>query len=677
MKKIKTSPYYEVYNFNTDISESDDRYGKDGDFGKDRDDYLKEKLEAWIDSFKPHIVGDPDGYHSIQHAIIAASENDVIKVPPGLHASFNVDEDNLTIQSENPDDPRCVAATIIFGCSWKESDDIKLKLRRPITISPSTVGCELKGLTITGGRPYFIPENTNEAESDGGGIDAYGNMVHIEKCIIRDNHAKINDKNKKGNGGGISNLGSGSTISQCIITNNTAEGYGGGLYNCDATIKNCLITHNFASNGGGLDNCDENIINCTIVGNVAWIDGGNEGAGGGLRNCDGSSSQKYITNCIIWQNSAEASGTDNLTGCSTPTYSYGTTAGDDPQFVNFFDTFELVSASFTDTVGPDFTNDRSTIEVSNAANYEYDENNPENSDYIECKNDGILRRVVGKHESTVDPDTITVTPRLLYAQAEDYVYTIYNWGPSAATASEDYHLKYNSPCFNTGDNSVVTTGEMDIDGDPRILADTVDMGADEFIAPFSWLFYPAQCCGDADGNGVIDMGDYSFLRDSYNKNYWDDLNNGYDPSADFDRDGMVDNDDFIILGDNFRTCPTCDCSSFTWPPVELMKAHWKFDETSDSIAYDSTFLKRDGTLYNFPVDDSKLVTGQIGNALDFDGTDDFVEIIGYKGIVGGQSRTVCAWINTSTPGEIISWGAPELGKKSGFLAPLRLCPKLY
>ena len=47
-----------------------------------------------------------------------------------------------------------------------------------------------------------------------------------------------------------------------------------------------------------------------------------------------------------------------------------------------------------------------------------------------------------------------------------------------------------------------------------------------------------------------------------------------------------------------------------------------------------------------------------GGALQLDGRDDYVEIVGFKGVTGVRSRTVSAWIKTTmtTVGEIISWG---------------------
>jgi len=46
----------------------------------------------------------------------------------------------------------------------------------------------------------------------------------------------------------------------------------------------------------------------------------------------------------------------------------------------------------------------------------------------------------------------------------------------------DFHLTWDSPCRNTGDNSSVGPESLyDFEGDPRIADTTVDMGADEFF----------------------------------------------------------------------------------------------------------------------------------------------------------------------------------------------------
>jgi hypothetical protein len=55
-------------------------------------------------------------------------------------------------------------------------------------------------------------------------------------------------------------------------------------------------------------------------------------------------------------------------------------------------------------------------------------------------------------------------------------------------AAGDFHLQTNSPCINAGANAVVTT-TFDLDGNPRIVGGTVDMGAYEFQNPTSLISY--------------------------------------------------------------------------------------------------------------------------------------------------------------------------------------------
>jgi hypothetical protein len=88
-------------------------------------------------------------------------------------------------------------------------------------------------------------------------------------------------------------------------------------------------------------------------------------------------------------------------------------------------------------------------------------------------------------------------------------------------------------------------------------------------------------------------------------------------------------------------------------------AHWTLDETEGQAAADSSGYGHDGMLVNFSNPDYNWVTGHLGNGLSFDGTDDYVEITGYKGITGTQARTCTAWIKTpqTTVGEIVAWGS--------------------
>ena len=56
------------------------------------------------------------------------------------------------------------------------------------------------------------------------------------------------------------------------------------------------------------------------------------------------------------------------------------------------------------------------------------------------------------------------------------------------TAAGDFHLQSNSPCINSGNNAFVTTA-TDLDGNPRIVGGTVDIGAYEYQTPVSKISY--------------------------------------------------------------------------------------------------------------------------------------------------------------------------------------------
>jgi hypothetical protein len=52
----------------------------------------------------------------------------------------------------------------------------------------------------------------------------------------------------------------------------------------------------------------------------------------------------------------------------------------------------------------------------------------------------------------------------------------------------DFHLQTNSPCINSGNNACAS-GTNDLDGNPRIVGGTVDIGAYEYQTPVSAISY--------------------------------------------------------------------------------------------------------------------------------------------------------------------------------------------
>jgi len=88
-------------------------------------------------------------------------------------------------------------------------------------------------------------------------------------------------------------------------------------------------------------------------------------------------------------------------------------------------------------------------------------------------------------------------------------------------------------------------------------------------------------------------------------------------------------------------------------PATTPDAHWMLNETTGTIVHDSVGTN-DGTLSNTP---PTWTGGYINGALDFDGVDDRIRAIGYKGVTGTQSKTCAAWVKTTHAGAVISsWG---------------------
>ncbi len=68
---------------------------------------------------------------------------------------------------------------------------------------------------------------------------------------------------------------------------------------------------------------------------------------------------------------------------------------------------------------------------------------------------------------------------------------------------------------------------------------------------------------------------------------------------------------------------------------------WKLDESSGTIAYDSSGNSNDGVFVGAP----KWASGYAGGAVWLDGVDDFIEVPHHESLLPGEEVTVMAWIN--------------------------------
>ncbi len=298
----------------------------------------------------------PGQYRNIQQAVDAASDGDTVLVDPGTY--YGADSGNssysivvskgITITSRNPDDPCCVAATIIDGYSTLNPFH-----NMGVVFIPGTAGqaSVLNGITIQncggaagtaddGDRTVNHPDGYDGSGVYGGGIWVYtGASPVIKNCIIRNNWVQGGDA-----GNGVAS----STTENAGRGGWAGYGWGGGAYimpNGRATFINCTFEGNQAIGGnagnggngtdnGGLPNWggnyspDSNInidpagLSYTVETQPIWQVWGYvadyryySGYGGGVF-CDASSQVDFV-HCVI-RNNRSTGGLSGVGGQQPP-----------------------------------------------------------------------------------------------------------------------------------------------------------------------------------------------------------------------------------------------------------------------------------------------------------------------------------------------------------------------
>ncbi len=248
-----------------------------------------------------HVRGNlrvPSGYPTIEAAINAARNGDVVLVEDGVHTGLGNRDISfygkaITVKGENG------PQNCIIDCQGTETDPH----RGFVFLDGEGADSIVDGLTVTGG---FINLDWFKIfpPFDGGSIYCYGSNPTIRNCIIRDNKAS-------GWGGGLfifwtENTQGVSNIENCRLVGNYASSYGGGMWTDNyAAISNCVIEQNKAGIGGGGLCCEyscQAITNCTVVGNSA------NDYGGGIYAPWWWDDPNYlfVTNSIITDNTARS-----------------------------------------------------------------------------------------------------------------------------------------------------------------------------------------------------------------------------------------------------------------------------------------------------------------------------------------------------------------------------------
>ena len=348
--------------------------------------------------------------------------------------------------------------------------------------SPTITNCTFTGNKLLYGRGagmynyYSNPTVTdctfegNTASGAAGGLDNNYSSPIVTNCTFTGNTALDNS-----GGGMCSSYYSSPTVTNCTFSGNSAGWSGGGMINfsssATAIVTNCTFSGNSARYGGGMYNNKSNstIIGCTFSGNSASV------GGGGMGN---QWSSPIVTNCTFSDNSAEWGGDGmynygDINVYSEPTITncimWGNTAGEICDEI-YNNVFSIPIISYSDIAG--------------------------------CgggwSGTGIWGIDAG---GNMDADPLFVDPGY--------------WDPNDTPTDPnndfwvdgDYHLLMSSPCIDMGDPSFFAEeGDVDFDGEPRVMGDRVDMGADEVG--------PKQA--DFTRDGVININDFAVLSNSWN-----------------------------------------------------------------------------------------------------------------------------------------------------------------
>jgi len=266
----------------------------------------------------------------------------------------------------------------------------------------------------------------NQAWKDGGGFYCEKSSPDLAYCIITRNESDSC-------GGGFYCDESSPTLANCVITENSASSAGGGFY-CHRScpfITNCAITDNSTRTCGGGVYCDESspiMTGCSIAGNLTSM------AGGGVY-CDLSS--PVIINCTIAENQAGVTGGGIYCWYgSSPVITSST----------------ITENSAVEAGGGIYCPGQTDLTISNCILWN---DSPEeiwsNSGNLVVTYSDIEGGWTG--EGNIDADPRFLTPEF-----------------------SDFHLRFDSPCMNTGSDCGVYE---DIDGNPRPQGAGFDMGSDE------------------------------------------------------------------------------------------------------------------------------------------------------------------------------------------------------
>jgi hypothetical protein len=242
-------------------------------------------------------------------------------------------------------------------------------------------------------------------------------------------------------------LAGGATLSGFTVTGGGASGYAGGIY-CDSTsemITNCVVTGNISgSSAGGVYH--GKLYNCVVSQNAATSEGG-------------GSYHSLLYNCLVMTNSAN----------------YGGGAG-----FGFLNNCVLVGNSARTSGGGTYiaSSLKNCTIIGNSAKFQGGGAYGSSAIYQSCiiyfnNLASTGSPFTNVYDGNPDIHNCCLTPRLVGGNGN-----ITNPPAFVDQAGGNYRLQIGSPCINAGTN-INVYWSTDMDGNPRIVGGTVDIGAYE------------------------------------------------------------------------------------------------------------------------------------------------------------------------------------------------------
>ncbi len=340
-------------------------------------------------------------------------------------------------------------------------------------------------------KPITVQSLNGPAVTIVAGANSNPQLPRVGRCVYLTNGAFLSGFTLTGGGaagkivsgdlvreqsGGAAWCETGAVISNCVISSSYATyGYGGGVFG-GTVINSFLGTNTGAAGSGAASNI---LINCTLRKNRG--EGGLGGPGTAQTDCGGGAYDSTLSNCVLAANFALNGGGafgGVLFNCVLTNNSASTGAGGESNILYncllAYNSARSTGGGAYNSILYDCTIVTNSAPSANGAGIA----------------GGAATNCIIYYNSTGNNDVFNT--KFIAYDCTPVLPALTGFITNAPLfvnlAGGDYHLQSNSPCINSGKSAYVTVS-TDLDGHPRIVGSTVDMGAYEFQSPVSVISY--------------------------------------------------------------------------------------------------------------------------------------------------------------------------------------------